>query len=337
MNPQDQLMELLQEHSFDLVRQRKHKIYRNPDGLTFVVASTPSDRQAPQNALSTLKRILRQVNPAPEPVPVITPAPLVESAPVIQAFPPIESMPAVEPAPASMSDQEWEAWKRQYWHDEKLRAKNERFLSVVSMYVDRASQLCHKHEDVRLGPVTDAVKQKLRDCHYKSKVVLYKVKTFEQGIVVVDAPQIPVLWSSNGHIGISACLLINAYVQHGTSKATTLRFNWDGTPVLFELPEKEVRQFYVQPSENVPKAYHGGLRSKVGCPVCHNSQELPPLESMAKDQGWRCNRCGSVNKLELHCPACKIGIIVLTDFFGYCPNCHGTPSRATAKSKSQIG
>lgn len=324
MNPQDQLMELLQEHSFDLVRQRKHKIYRNPDGLTFVVASTPSDRLAPQNALSTLKRILRQVNPEPEPVQVIAPA-SPEPAPAIQASPQIEPMPAVEPAPPSVSDQEWEAWKRQYWHDEKLRAKNERFLSVVSMYIDRASQSFHKHEDIRLGPVTDAVKQILRDCHYKSKVVLYNCKCFEQGIVVADIPHVPVLWASNGHIGVSALLLINAYVQHGTARVTTLRFNWNEFPVLLELPEKEARKFYVQPSDNLPKAYRGG--SKIRCPVCHNSQEIPPLESMAKDQGWRCNRCGTVNKLELHCPDCKIGIIVLTEFFGYCPNCHGTPSR----------
>jgi predicted RNA binding protein YcfA (HicA-like mRNA interferase family) len=318
-------MELLQEHGFDLVRQRKHKIYRNPDGLTFVVASTPSDRQAPQNALSTLKRILRQVNPEPEPVQVITPTPLVEPASAIQALHSIVPIAAVEPAPPSVSDQEWEAWKRQYWHDEKLRAKNERFLSVVSRYVDRASELFHKNESIRLGPVTNAVKQVLRDCHYKSKVVPYNCKCFEQGIVVADIPHVPVLWASNGHIGISALLLINAYVQHGTSRVTTLRFDWNDFPVLLELPEKEAREFYVPHSSNLPKAYRGG--SNIGCPVCHYTQEIPPLESMAKDQGWKCNRCGTVNKLELLCPDCKIGIIVLTEFFGYCPNCPGTPSR----------
>lgn len=333
MDPHDELMALLQEHNFDLVRQRNHKIYRNPDGLTFVLASTPSDRLAPQNSLSTLKRILRQLNPAPEATEAITPSPLVEPAPTIQTFPTTESMPASEPAPASMSDQEWDVWKRQYWHDEKLRVKNEKFQSVVSMYVDRASELCRKREGVGLVSVTDAVKQLLRDCHYKSKVLLYNCKFFDQGIVMASLPDVPVLWASNGHIGISAFLLFNTYVQHGTSKLTTLRFDDDGTPVLFELPETSARKFYVQPANNLPKAYHGGLRGKVGCSVCHNNQEAPALESMVKNQGWRCNRCGTIHKIP--CPFCKTEYLVLTEIVGYCPNC--SPSRADGKSESQIG
>jgi hypothetical protein len=61
---------LLHELSFDLVRQRTHKIYRNPDGLTFVTASTPSDSQASRNALSTLNlghypKLGRLENPSP--------------------------------------------------------------------------------------------------------------------------------------------------------------------------------------------------------------------------------------------------------------------------------
>jgi predicted RNA binding protein YcfA (HicA-like mRNA interferase family) len=112
MNPQDELMELLQEHDFDLVRQRKHKIYRNPDGFTFVVASTPSDRRAPQKALSTLKRILRQANSEPELKVVSTPTLPLEPASAKQTLSPVESTPAIEPAPAALSDQEWEAWKR---------------------------------------------------------------------------------------------------------------------------------------------------------------------------------------------------------------------------------
>jgi hypothetical protein len=55
MNFQDQLMKSLRQHSFDLRLQRKHKIYRTLDGLTFVTASTPLNRRAPHNALSILK------------------------------------------------------------------------------------------------------------------------------------------------------------------------------------------------------------------------------------------------------------------------------------------
>jgi hypothetical protein len=59
MNPETELQRLLDEHSFSLARQRKRKVYRNPDGLTFVTASTPSDRWAAQNSLGELRRILK--------------------------------------------------------------------------------------------------------------------------------------------------------------------------------------------------------------------------------------------------------------------------------------
>lgn len=93
----------------------------------------------------------------------------------------------------------------------------------------------------------------LRDLHYKSKVVLYtksKVvlytfKAFEKGIIVHERSDQPILWASNGHIGISAFLFFNAYVQHGPSRPTTLRFDWNGFPVLFELPEAGHRKFHV--------------------------------------------------------------------------------------------
>jgi hypothetical protein len=339
MDPRHQLRELLQEHSFDLVRQRKHRIYRNPDGLMFVTASTPSDRRASRNALSTLKRVLRGVGSDFEPTQAAGLASSADSAPEIQASgsisppPAIESIPMIEPESVAMSDQEWEAWKRRYWHDEKLRAKNEKFLSLVGIYVDRASELFHKHEGIGLAPVTDTVKRILCDCHYKSKVLLYHCRSFEQGIVALDLPHVPVLWASNGHVGVSAFLLINTYVQHGTSRAKALRFDWDGTAVLFELPEKGARKFYVGPASHSRKENRGGRTGKegmVGCPACHNTQELPPLQSMVKDQGWRCNRCGTVHGIP--CPFCKAGTLTLTDILGFCPNCSKTPIRATEKS-----
>jgi hypothetical protein len=48
-----------------------------------------------------------------------------------------------------MSDVEWQAWERQYWRDEKQRAKNEKFLSIVSAYVDRASEVLHTVKGLR--------------------------------------------------------------------------------------------------------------------------------------------------------------------------------------------
>ena len=52
-------MELLIEQSGGkLVRQRKHKVYRFPNGATFVVGSTPECPLAYDNALAYLKRLL---------------------------------------------------------------------------------------------------------------------------------------------------------------------------------------------------------------------------------------------------------------------------------------
>jgi predicted RNA binding protein YcfA (HicA-like mRNA interferase family) len=49
---------LLSSHGFELARQRKHKVYKREDGTTFVTASTPSDRRAERNQISTLSRVL---------------------------------------------------------------------------------------------------------------------------------------------------------------------------------------------------------------------------------------------------------------------------------------
>jgi predicted RNA binding protein YcfA (HicA-like mRNA interferase family) len=247
MNPQDQLMELLEKYNFDLVRQRKHRIFRNPDGLTFVTASTPSDRKAPQNALSTLKRILRQAGAVDESPGAVDSEPIAKGSPVVQPALTSESSPMIEPAPAIISDQEWEAWKRQYWQEEKLRAKNERFLSMFSGCVDCANELMRKRGNLALDifVATDAVKSKMRDLHYKSKVLLYNLTIFDQGIVREQQADMPVLWASNGHTGISALVFCNVYVQHEPLRLTKLRFDLDGFPVVCELPDKDERKFLV--------------------------------------------------------------------------------------------
>jgi len=49
---------LLREHKFVLIRQRKHRVYRNPEGKVYVVGSTPSDWRSVRNAVSALKRVI---------------------------------------------------------------------------------------------------------------------------------------------------------------------------------------------------------------------------------------------------------------------------------------
>ena len=57
-NPAVKLDKLLREHRFQLVRQDKHKIYREPGGRIFVTSSTPSDYRWAGNALTELKRVI---------------------------------------------------------------------------------------------------------------------------------------------------------------------------------------------------------------------------------------------------------------------------------------
>jgi hypothetical protein len=59
MNAENQLRQLLANNGFALVRQRKHKVYRNQTGLTFVCPTTPSDRRNALNQLRDIRRVLR--------------------------------------------------------------------------------------------------------------------------------------------------------------------------------------------------------------------------------------------------------------------------------------
>ena len=58
MNPQKQMEKLLCAHRFALVREDKHKVYKNSAGKIFVTSKTPSDRRAWANALCDLRRVI---------------------------------------------------------------------------------------------------------------------------------------------------------------------------------------------------------------------------------------------------------------------------------------
>jgi hypothetical protein len=49
---------LLDQHGFQLARSRKHRVYKNADGTTFVTASTPSDSRAERNSISDFAKLL---------------------------------------------------------------------------------------------------------------------------------------------------------------------------------------------------------------------------------------------------------------------------------------
>jgi hypothetical protein len=62
-NPAKKLESLLRLHRFELVSQRKHLKYKNPQGKIYVIGKTPSDIRAGHKALTVLKRVI--ANPVP--------------------------------------------------------------------------------------------------------------------------------------------------------------------------------------------------------------------------------------------------------------------------------
>lgn len=48
----------LHDHGFRLVRQRKHRIYKDEAGRVWIVPATPSDSHALRNNLADLKNFL---------------------------------------------------------------------------------------------------------------------------------------------------------------------------------------------------------------------------------------------------------------------------------------
>lgn len=60
MSPMKQLEQLIKENHGELVRQKKHRVYRFPDHRIFVMANTPSDHRAFRNNMRTLKRFLNE-------------------------------------------------------------------------------------------------------------------------------------------------------------------------------------------------------------------------------------------------------------------------------------
>ena len=57
-DPQATLERLIEKHGGKLIRQKKHKVFRFPNGVVFTTGSTPEDPRAYDNATAELKRLL---------------------------------------------------------------------------------------------------------------------------------------------------------------------------------------------------------------------------------------------------------------------------------------
>jgi hypothetical protein len=65
-NPAKKLESLLRLHRFELVSQRNHLKYKNPQGKIFVMGKTPSDFRADHKALAVFQRVISSPVPTSE-------------------------------------------------------------------------------------------------------------------------------------------------------------------------------------------------------------------------------------------------------------------------------
>lgn len=135
MSAETQVRRLLDAHDFALVRQRKHNVYRNPAGITFVRPHTGSDsRRGDRNSLADLKRVLRGhglpiTTPASEirasksvRKPDVTPEASRLSTAVDNSGPVATPAPPPSPAPLTKAEQKKLArWERNYAAKERKR------------------------------------------------------------------------------------------------------------------------------------------------------------------------------------------------------------------------
>jgi len=147
---EQRLWDSLRVHGFELVRQRKHRVYKNPLGQTFVVASTPSDRRWSANALADLARLCGTTETDWRPLRArrqhsrlerVVEPPSMEALQLPQ--PPAELILAPAPVPA-LSRADRQRLKRWEKHESQRGAKVERRLAKLRDLAHRAHNLLGK-------------------------------------------------------------------------------------------------------------------------------------------------------------------------------------------------
>lgn len=59
-DPRTELRELLEACGAELIRSKRHNVFKLPSGRRFTVPKTASDTRSLKNSLARLKRLLRQ-------------------------------------------------------------------------------------------------------------------------------------------------------------------------------------------------------------------------------------------------------------------------------------
>jgi hypothetical protein len=63
MDAKSEIFRILKEHRAQLVRSKKHHVYKLPNGKTFVTGITPTDERGWRNRLAQLRKLLSIVPP----------------------------------------------------------------------------------------------------------------------------------------------------------------------------------------------------------------------------------------------------------------------------------
>jgi hypothetical protein len=230
MNPEIELQSMLSAYDFSLVRQRKHKIYKNAQGLTFVSPSTPSDRRGAQNQLSTFKRYLRQSQPEPQPIvealqsnqAIPEPSPWKNYAfgeceplpePLFEPDEAIEEVSVIVPEPVRtprMTKKEWAKFKAEYDRE----VLNQSFVQGVRALFDWSIVLKNRLAEGKLSlegkPVpyrdcdmSEALRFAARRLGYRAECKWFSVVRYKQGIQTLTEEQDLGLWfvhATNGYL-----------------------------------------------------------------------------------------------------------------------------------------
>jgi hypothetical protein len=172
--------QLAMANGLALVRQKKHKVFRDAQGRTFVVPSTPSDRRWVHNAISTLAKVLGKKKDE------LTPKDLPRERVKLE---PVEYVPHAAPKLTQKERlarrKENEAQQDKERRERNLLRRLEKDLTSTERHAaDKARQAAARE---RLA--TERRKVELQDCACLANMALHDYGTAEQNGVALGLVQ----------------------------------------------------------------------------------------------------------------------------------------------------
>jgi predicted RNA binding protein YcfA (HicA-like mRNA interferase family) len=143
---EQKLQKSLRAHGFELVRQKRHRVYKNPAGHTFVTSSTPSDRCWSTNALADLARLCGPAETDSRPLRArrrhgrLDSEPRRDAVPIDSSLEKAEAQPTPAPATPALSRADRQRLKRWEKHENQRGAKDARRLAKLRDLAHRAHE-----------------------------------------------------------------------------------------------------------------------------------------------------------------------------------------------------